>query len=107
MRGLGGVCRVYGGHMKVAVDIPDFVADQMLGGCPDPGRKLLEDAVAQAYREGKLTEWEVQQALGMETRFEVDPFLGRYEICDYTIEDFRKDLQAADRARAKGREEAA
>ena len=91
----------------MTVEIQDTVAERMLGGCADPARKLLEDSVAQAYREGKLTEWEVQQALGMETRFEVDPFLGRYEIYDYTAEDFRKDLQTVERVRVRSREEAA
>ena len=40
----------------------------------DPARKLLEDAAAQAYRDGKIATKGLREALGLEW-FEVDPFL--------------------------------
>ncbi len=60
--------------MTVTVEIPDSVAASVLPEGMDPARKLLEDTVAQAYRDGKLTMYEVQKALGLPTRMHVDPF---------------------------------
>jgi hypothetical protein len=78
--------------MQVTVEIPDeFVAELAPAG-EDAARKLLEDHTAQAYREGKLTMEQVRRILGLPTRVHVDPFLLRYEIFDYTIDDFREDV---------------
>lgn len=78
--------------MQVTVEIPDEFADVLAPAGVDVGRKLLEDHTAQAYRDGKLTTYEVQCILGFPTRMEVDPFLLRYKIFDYTAEDLRDDL---------------
>jgi hypothetical protein len=78
--------------MQVTVDIPDqFVPFLMPEGTNVP-RKLLEDTVAAAYRERRLTMEQVRQILGFATRMEVDPFLQRYEIYDYTVEDLKEDM---------------
>jgi hypothetical protein len=79
--------------MTVTVEIPDAVASSIVPEGADAARKLLEDTVAQAYRDGKLTTYEVQMALGLPTRMHVDPFLGKYQIYDYTIDDFREDMK--------------
>jgi Uncharacterised protein family (UPF0175) len=90
--------------MTVTVEIPDSVAASVLPEGVDPARKLLEDTVAQAYREKKIGSKGVREALGFESRFEVDPFLLKYQIYDdYTIEDFKKDVATL----AKVREERA
>jgi hypothetical protein len=86
--------------MTVTVEIPDSVATSIVPEGTDAARKLLEDAVAQAYREGKIATKGLREALGLEW-FEVDPFLLRYQIYDYTIEDYRKDVETL----AKIREE--
>jgi hypothetical protein len=86
--------------MTVTVEIPDEVAASVLPEGVDPARKLLEDTVAQAYRERKIGTKGLREALGLEW-FEVDPFLLKYQIYDYTIEDFRKDVETL----AKIREE--
>jgi len=88
-----GVVRVYRWGMTVTVEIPESVAASLVPEGVDPARKLLEDTVAQAYRDGKLTTYEVQMALGLPTRMDVDPFLGKYQIYDYTIDDFREDMK--------------
>jgi len=87
--------------MQVTVDIPDEFADILAPAGEDPARKLLEDRTAQAYREGKLTMEEVRRALGFSTRLEVDPFLTRYQIFDYTIQDFREDVRNLKRLRQR------
>jgi hypothetical protein len=89
--------------MTVTVEIPDSVASSIVPEGTDAARKILEDTVAQAYRDGKLTGRGVREALGFESRFELDPFLLKYQIFDYTIEDYRKDVATL----AKIREERA
>ena len=82
--------------MQVTVEIPDrFVANIVPEGT-DAARRLLEDSVAAAYRERRLTVEQGRQVLGFATRMEVDPFLQRYDISDYTAEDLRKDMAAFD-----------
>jgi hypothetical protein len=57
---------------------------------------LLEDSVAASYRERRLTMEQVRQLLGFATRVEVDPFLQRYEIYDYSVNDLREDMAGLD-----------
>ena len=80
--------------MRVTIDIPDEFAHVLLPEGSDSARRLLEDAVAQAYRESRLTMEHVRLILGFATRVEVDPFLKRYEIYDYSVEDLAEDMAA-------------
>ena len=82
--------------MQVTVEIPDQFLPLMAPEGTNAARKLLEDSVAQAYRERRLTMEQVRQILGFATRMEVDPFLQRYEIYDYTVEDLEEDMAALD-----------
>jgi hypothetical protein len=78
--------------MQVTVVIPDEFAAELIPAGEDPARKLLEDHTAQAYREGRLTIEQVRQILGLPTRMHVDPFLLRYQIFDYRLQDLEEDL---------------
>ena len=93
----------YNDAMQVTVDIPDQSVPLIVPEGTDPARKLLEDSVAQAYRERRLTMEQVRQILGFGTRMEVDPFLQKYEIYDYTVEDLEHDLKTMEEWMAKRR----
>lgn len=82
--------------MQVTVEIPDQFLPFLVAEGTDVPRKVLEDTVAQAYRERRLSMEQVRQILGFGTRMEVDPFLQRYEIYDYTVEDLKEDMAALD-----------
>lgn len=82
--------------MQVIVEIPDEFAGSLVPAGSDPGRLLLEDAVAAAYRDRRLTMEQVRRILGFATRMEVNPFLQKYEIYDYTTEDLESDIAAFD-----------
>lgn len=95
-------CAVFGWYrtaMQVIVDIPDEFVEALAPAGEDTARKILEDHTAQAYREGKLSSYQVQCILGLPTRMHVDPFLLKYEIYDYTVEDLEKDLAVLERLR--------
>jgi hypothetical protein len=83
--------------MQVMVEIPDQFASFLVPPGTEAGRRLLEDSVAAAYRERRLTMEQVRQILGFATRMEVDPFLQRYEIHDFTVEDLKEDMAAMNR----------
>ena len=83
--------------MQLIVEIPDGIAERLVPRGVDLARTMLEDRTAQAYREGRLTTEEVRRALGFKTRFEVEPFLRKHEIFDYTAEMLEKDLETLER----------
>jgi hypothetical protein len=83
--------------MQVTVEIPDQFIRQLVPEGRDVSRTLLEEAVAGAYRERRLTMEQVRQLLGYGTRMQVDVFLQQHEIYDYTVEDFEKDMAAFER----------
>lgn len=87
--------------MQVTVDIPDEFAAQLVPAGNDPARLLFENSVAEAYRCRRLTMEQVRQILGFATRMEVDPFLQKYEIYDYTVQDLESDIRAMDERLAK------
>ena len=90
--------------MQVTVEIPDQFVEQLVPAGRDAARLLLEESVAGAYRNGRLTMEQVRQLLGFGTRMQVDSFLQQHEVYDYTIEDLDKDMATLNRVlAAKGR----
>jgi hypothetical protein len=69
----------YRENMTVTVEIPDSVAASVLPEGVDPARKLLEDAMAQAYREGLIGTSILRATLGLSWH-EKEAFLLRYGI---------------------------
>jgi hypothetical protein len=82
--------------MRVTVDIPDEFAREVVPEGADAARLLLEARVAAAYRERRLSTEQVRRILGFATRMEVDPFLKKHEVYDYTVENLREDLAGLD-----------
>lgn len=78
--------------MQVTVTIPDEFAQQVVPAGCDAAQLLLEESVAAAYRERRLTSEQVRRLLGFETRMEADAFLRRHEVYDYAVSDFERDL---------------
>ena len=83
--------------MQITVEIPDqFLQHLVPPGC-DAARSLLEESVAGAYRDGRLTMEQVRELLGLPTRMHVDVFLQRHAIYEYTAEDLNADMATLDR----------
>jgi hypothetical protein len=79
--------------MDVTIAIPDELAAR-LGAETDLPRRALEALVLEEYRAGRITKAELREALGIETRYDMDGFLkarGVYE--PVTPEDIRRDLE--------------
>ena len=87
----------YGLFMRVTIEIPDQFIQHLVPPGHDAARAFLEEAVAGAYRDGRLTMEQVRQVLGFGTRMQVDAFLQSREIYDYTVEDLDKDMATLNR----------
>ena len=83
--------------VQVTVEIPDQFVQHLVPAGRDAARSLLEESVAGAYRDSRLTQEQVRQLLGFGTRMQVDAFLQQHEIYDYTVEDLDKDMATLDR----------
>jgi predicted HTH domain antitoxin len=86
--------------MELRLTIPDNVAAILQQHWPadDIPRRVLEDLVLQWYQDDMLTEEEVRQALGLETRIQVYELLQQRGVpSKYTTEDFDADIAAPDR----------
>lgn len=89
--------------MRVTVEIPDQFVRQLVPAGKDAARLLLEESVAAAYRDHRLTMEQVRAVLGFATRMQVDAFLQQHAIYDYTVDDLDKDLATLERVHAVSR----
>jgi hypothetical protein len=90
--------------MRITLEIPDELAVSLAPRGQDPARAALEAIAIEAYRERRLTGFQLRSLLGIPSRYELDGFLKQHRIEKYTAEDFEHDLatlregqQSADR----------
>jgi hypothetical protein len=88
--------------MQVTVDIPDDLAAQLIPAGQDPARAVLENALAQAYRENRISGPQLMQALGIGTRDGLDGFLKSHQVwIEYSIDDLNEEREAMERVLAE------
>jgi predicted HTH domain antitoxin len=81
--------------MNVAIEIPDDIGQVLAGQAGDISRAVLEAVAVEAYRSGTITPAQVQQMLGLRSRWETESFLRRIEAFhDYTTDDLERDIAA-------------
>jgi hypothetical protein len=81
--------------VNVAIEIPDDIGRVLAGRAVDVSRAVLEAVAAEAYRSGTITPAQVQQMLGLWSRWETESFLRRAEAYhDYTMDDLERDIAA-------------
>ena len=78
--------------MQITLDIPDELAASLAPRGQDPARAALEVLALEAYRERRLTGYQVRTLLGIPSRYEFDGFLKEHQVEKYTVEDFEHDL---------------
>ena len=79
--------------MNVAIEIPDEVARQLAASSGEVSRAVLEAVAIEAYRSGAITPAQVQQMLGLHSRWETEALLRRAEAFhDYTMDDLSRDI---------------
>jgi len=79
--------------VNVAIEIPDEVARQLAASSGEVSRAVLEAVAIEAYRSGAITPAQVQQMLGLHSRWETEALLRRAEAFhDYTMDDLSRDI---------------
>ncbi len=80
--------------LECTIPIPDDVALQIKNQWPDISRGALEAHALEVYRNGVITEYEVQKLLKISSRMELDAFLKNAKAyIDYTDKDLQKDIE--------------
>ena len=81
--------------MNVAIEIPDDIGRLLAGKAGDVSRAVLEAVAVEAYRSGAIIPAQVQQMLGLRSRWEAESFLRRAAAYhDYTMDDLERDIAA-------------
>lgn len=81
--------------MEITIQVPDSVAHRLRASWQDLPRHALEALAAEAYRQGLLTSQDVQEALGIESRYELDGFLKQAgAFLQYTAQDLEEDVRS-------------
>jgi len=86
--------------MQVTIEIPDDLVS-LLAGSQSVSRAALEAIGLEAYRQRRISGYQLRTLLAIPSRFELDAFLKEHEVYDYTIEDFEKDLATIRELREK------
>lgn len=83
--------------MELVVHIPDRVVATLPSENRDLARDLLESYALEGYKSGKITAYQVQELLSLETRMEVDAFLKAHAVSlEITIEDLEEGRKSLD-----------
>ena len=79
--------------MNVAIGIPDDVGMALATQAGGISRAVLEAVAIESYRSVVITTAQVQQMLGLRSRWDTDSFLRRAEaFIDYTMDDLERDI---------------
>ena len=82
--------------MNLTVQIPDDLAKRLTAAGGDLSRRALEAFALEEFKSGHLTNPEIRQLLGFETRAALDGFLKAHGVFEeYTLDDLeqeRRDL---------------
>lgn len=82
--------------MVVTVEIPDALVGVLSAGGKDPTRAAIEAVALEGYRTDRLSEADIRQLLGFETRMGVHGFLKEHgAFMHYTLEDLAHDSAVA------------
>jgi len=83
--------------MEVVVHISDSVVAKLPSQDGDLARDLLESYALEGYKSGKLTAYQMQELLGLETKMEVDAFLKAHGVpLEMAFEDLEEGRKALD-----------
>lgn len=77
--------------MQITLDIPDELAAPMTPAGQDPTRAALEAWGLQAYRQRRLSAYQLRTLLDIPSRWDLDAFLKERQVETYTAEDFDHD----------------
>jgi hypothetical protein len=81
--------------VNIAIEIPDDIGHILAAQAGGVSRAVLEAVAVEMYRSGVITPAQVQQMLGLPSRWETESFLRHAEAYhDYTMDDLERDIAA-------------
>jgi hypothetical protein len=84
--------------MNLTVEIPDDLARSLVAAGGDLPRRVLEALALEEYKSGRLSGPGLMQALGFDTRYDMDGFLKQHEVwIEYTADDLERERVALER----------
>jgi len=93
--------------MRITLELPDKIAQQLAEVGQDLSRAALEALVLEAYRARRLSEDQAAELLRLDP-YELDGFLKQHGVwLDYSIEDFEREQVLGERLWEKRRAELA
>jgi hypothetical protein len=78
--------------MQITLEIPDELAPALIPEGQDSARAALEGWGLEAYRERRLSEYQLRTLLGLESRWDLHALFKERKVDMYTLEEFEKDL---------------
>ena len=80
--------------MPVTITLPDDLAAALLPPGQEPTRSALEAIALEAYRQRRITSYQLRSLLGIESRYELDSFLKQHEVwLEYGWQDLERDRE--------------
>ena len=78
--------------MRIWLDLPDDLVDQLAGKGQDLSRSALEALAIDAYRMNRITSHQLGRLLDIPSQYELDGFLKQHGVpLEYTFEDFERE----------------
>lgn len=87
--------------MRITLELPEDIAARLGAQWTDLPRAVLESLAIEAYRSGVLAADQVGRLLGLETRPEIDAFLKRHRVFDYSVQDLDDDRRVLSQLRGR------
>lgn len=94
------------GHVRIWLDLPDDVVEQLHADGQDLSRAALEALAIDAYRMNRITAHQLCRVLSIASRYDLDGFLKQHGVpLEYSLADFDDEAAASARLWQKRREE--
>jgi predicted HTH domain antitoxin len=97
---------LYTGIVKISLDLPDELVQQLAENGQDLSTAALEALAIDAYRMNRITGHQLRNLLNIPSRYELDGFLKQHGVpLEYTIEDFEHEADTSARLWQKRQDE--
>ena len=83
--------------MQITLNIPDDLASALAPASQEPARAALEALGLGAYRQRRISAYQLRMLLGIGSRWDLDAFLKGHQVESYTAEDFEHDMDTIQR----------
>lgn len=97
---------LYTGIVKISLDLPDELVQQLAENGQDLSRAALEALAIDAYRMNRITGHQLGNLLNIPSRYELDGFLKHHGVpLEYTVDDFEREADTSSRLWQKRQDE--